>query len=201
VSEAAPRGYHHGDLRNALILAAAELIAESGSLHFAMSDAARRAGVSAAAPYRHFRDRDALLEAVTQLAFLGLAQVAQAAVARTPPGSAESILELGRSYLAYVTERPAFYDLMWGDVGSRAMDAEHFDRATSGFYHLTGAVKAYLQARDLESVDSRDTAVKLWALVHGFSALAMSGKLELLHPTADVRALLESATHSFLAGL
>jgi AcrR family transcriptional regulator len=63
------RSYHHGDLHNALIIAAAELIESQQSLHFSMSDAAKRAGVSSAAPYRHFKDKDALLEAVRDLAF------------------------------------------------------------------------------------------------------------------------------------
>ena len=57
------KGYHHGDLRNALIVAADDLIREKGSLDFTMIDAARKAGVSSAAPYRHFKDKDALLQA------------------------------------------------------------------------------------------------------------------------------------------
>ncbi|NQY04519.1 MAG: helix-turn-helix transcriptional regulator, partial [Halieaceae bacterium] len=75
-----PKTYHHGDLRNALIVAAAELISERGSFDFAMVEAARRAGVSNAAPYRHFRDKEALLEAVGQLGFLGLKQYAEHAL-------------------------------------------------------------------------------------------------------------------------
>ncbi|MEM7692064.1 MAG: helix-turn-helix domain-containing protein, partial [Pseudomonadota bacterium] len=71
--------YHHGDLKNALIVAGAELIEASGSLNFTMADAARMAGVSNAAPYRHFRDRDALLDAVSQLAFYGLGAAASEA--------------------------------------------------------------------------------------------------------------------------
>lgn len=201
MSAASQRGYHHGDLRNALIIAACELIEESGSVHFAMADAARRAGVSSAAPYRHFRDRDALLEAVTQLGFLGLSEAAQAAIQRTRTGSIDSILELGHAYLDYVSGRAAFYDLMWGDSGNRAMDAESFDRRASGFYHLTAAVDAYLAERALAQLDARTVALKLWALVHGFSALAMSGKLTMMQPQADVHALLDSATRSLLAGL
>ena len=64
--------YHHGDLSNALIAAAAELIERDGTLDFTMAEAAAKAGVSAAAPYRHFANKEELLRAVRDLAFLGL---------------------------------------------------------------------------------------------------------------------------------
>lgn len=195
------RSYHHGDLRNALIVAAAELIEESGSLNFAIADAARRAGVSSAAPYRHFRDKDALLEAVSQLAFFGLGERAYIAAQGTAHGSVETIIALGHTYLSYVVEKSAFYDLMWGDIGARSVDAESFDRKASGFYQLVEAVDAYLQAQKLVNVDVLDAAVKLWALVHGLSAISMSGKLPHFHPKADVPGMLDTATRTFMAGL
>ena len=77
--------YHHGDLRNALIMSAVEVIEERGDPEFSISEAARRAGVSAAAPYRHFRDREALLEAVTELCFIGLGEKAEQARAEMDP--------------------------------------------------------------------------------------------------------------------
>ena len=67
-------GYHHGHLRDSLILAAAALIEEQGSLSFSITDAAKRAGVSSAAPYRHFQDKNDLLDNVRDLAFMGLHQ-------------------------------------------------------------------------------------------------------------------------------
>lgn len=201
MTAAAARTYHHGDLRNALIIAAAELIEESGSLNFAMADAARRAGVSTAAPYRHFRDKDALLEAVSQLAFFGLGMAAREATSHTRRGSIETIVALGKTYLAYVVEKAAFYDLMWGDLGARSLDSENFDKKASGFFQLTDAVEAYLQEQKLHEIDVLDTAVKLWATVHGMSAITMSGKLPHFHPDADMPAMLDSATRTFMAGL
>ncbi|MEJ2378171.1 MAG: TetR/AcrR family transcriptional regulator, partial [Pseudolabrys sp.] len=64
-----PRGYHHGNLKEALVRAALELIAEKGPAGFTFADAARFAGVSPAAPYRHYRDRDALLADVAKRGF------------------------------------------------------------------------------------------------------------------------------------
>src|SRR4029434_5861549 len=69
VRRAAPRGYHHGNLKEALVRAALELIAEKGPAGFTFADAARWAGVSPAAPYRHYRDRDALLADVARRGF------------------------------------------------------------------------------------------------------------------------------------
>jgi len=198
---AATKTYHHGDLRNALIVAAAELIEESGSLGFTMADAARRAGVSNAAPYRHFRDKEELLDAVSQLGFLGLSETALRAREEETDGSIEAIIALGHNYIRYVTDKAPFYDLMWGDIGARAFDAQQFDQKATGFYVLQQAVESYLNTYHVRGVDVLDTSIKLWAMVHGFSAIAMSGKLPHFHPDANVPAMLDSATRSFFRGL
>ena len=198
---ASARSYHHGDLRNALIVAAAELIEESGSLGFTMADAARRAGVSNAAPYRHFRDKEALLDAVAQLGFLGLAESSRRVRDAQAAGSIEALIALGQNYVAFVTEKAAFYDLMWGDIGKRAFDADAFDRKAVGFFLLVDAVRAFFTAEGLPDVDMLDVSIKLWALVHGFSAITMSGKLPHFHPDADVPAMLDAATRSFMTGV
>ena len=91
--------YHHGDLRNALIVAAAELIERDDTLDFTMAEAAERAGVSAAAPYRHFADKEELLRGVRELAILGLGHAAGETVLEYPHGSLEGILAMGHMYL------------------------------------------------------------------------------------------------------
>lgn len=195
------RNYHHGNLRNALIVAAAELIEENGSVDFAMIDAARRAGVSSAAPYRHFKDRDALLEAVTQVGFLALTEATQAVAASVQPGTRESIVALGKAYIAFVTDHPEFYDLMWGDLGLRAMDIDGPELKTSGFYVLVESVRAWCDTRGLENYNALELAVKLWAMAHGLACLAMNHHVERFMPEVDVYTLLESSTHTFLDGL
>ncbi len=89
------RGYHHGNLREALIRAALELIAEKGPAGFTFADAARWAGVSSAAPYRHFRDRDDLLVDVARRGFDQFAQALarawdEAGRSRSPRSSASA---------------------------------------------------------------------------------------------------------------
>jgi AcrR family transcriptional regulator len=193
--------YHHGDLRNALIVAAAELIEESGSLEFAMVDAARRAGVSSAAPYRHFKDKDALLEAVSQVAFMALTESTRDVDAAHRHGSDEAIVAQGKNYIRFVVEHPQFYDLMWGDLGQRAMPRDEELLKTSGFHTLVATVDAWCEETGLEEYDSLELAVKLWAMAHGLAGLAMNGHIQKFQSEADVYALLESSTHTFLDGL
>jgi AcrR family transcriptional regulator len=198
---AQPKRYHHGNLRDTLIIAAAQLIEENASVDFAMIDAARRAGVSSAAPYRHFKDKDALLEAVSQLAFLGLTEAVQHVAKGLPKGSEQVITVTGKAYIGYVTEHRAFYDLMWGDMGLRAFEAADIEIKTSGFYVLVDAVHNWCDASSLSEYNAQELAVKLWAMAHGLACLAMNQQLEKFLPEVDVYSLLESSTRTFLEGL
>jgi AcrR family transcriptional regulator len=193
--------YHHGNLRDTLIIAAAQLIKENASVDFAMIDAARRAGVSSAAPYRHFKDKEALLEAVGQLAFLALSDSVRAIAQNTPTGTEQSIIALGKGYIRFVTNHPEFYDLMWGDMGLRAIENVDHDIKTSGFYVLVESVRQWCDAMNLSDYDALELSVKLWAMGHGLACLAMNQQLDVFMPDADVYTLLESSTLTFLEGL
>jgi AcrR family transcriptional regulator len=195
------KSYHHGDLHNALMLAAAELIEESGSVDFSMVDAARRAGVSSAAPYRHFKDKDALLEAVAQLCFMALSESGLEAVASEDIASEQAVIALGRSYINFVLEHRPFYDLMWGDHGARAMKSTSVDLKGTAFYSVAECVRALCEKEQIELADPLEAATKLWAMVHGLAALAMNGQIDRFMENADVYALLESSTHIFFDGL
>jgi AcrR family transcriptional regulator len=193
--------YHHGNLHDALIVAAAELIQENASVNFAMIDAARRAGVSSAAPYRHFKDKDALLEAVSELAFLALTNSTLAIVKNHARGSEECIIALGKGYIKFVVTHPEFYDLMWGDMGLRGIDSISIDTKTSGFHVLVDSVHHWCDAMQLSHYNALDLSVKLWAIGHGLACLAMNQQLEKLLPDVDVYTLLESSTRTFLEGV
>ena len=192
--------YHHGDLRNALIMAAAELIEESGHADVAISEAARKAGVSAAAPYRHFKDKEALLEAVSELCFIGLGEESETTRDAWPEGSRDCILALGKTYVNYVSSRPAFYNLMWSrEATDLKQDKAHEDRP--GFNTFLGAVEAWCRGQELTDCDPLDLALKLWAMAHGLALLTIGGQLEMFMPGADVMEMLETSTHAFLDGV
>ena len=200
-TQAQPGRYHHGNLRNALIIAAGELIEEKGSVDFAMAEAARRAGVSNAAPYRHFQDKEALLRAVSEVAFLALTEASRSAAASHPPGSTECLIAQGRAYIRFVTEHPAFYDLMWGDQGLRNYGPNDPKLKSSGFYALVDTVRAWCDAAGLGDYDPLELAVKLWAMAHGLACLAMNENIGAFMPAADIDRLFTSSTHTFLDGL
>tara|TARA_R110002072_G_scaffold2011_11_gene17002 strand:- start:6709 stop:7353 length:645 start_codon:yes stop_codon:yes gene_type:complete len=196
-----PGRYHHGNLRDALIVAAAELIEENASIGFAMIDAARKAGVSSAAPYRHFKDKDALLEAVSELAFLGLTITTRDTALKYPAGSEQRIIAIGKAYISYVISHRAFYDLMWGDMGLRGFEAADIDIKTSGFRVLVESVQLWCDGLGLVDYNALELSVKLWAMGHGLACLAMNHHLEQFLPDVDVFSLLESSTRTFFEGL
>ena len=113
---ARPRGYHHGNLKEALVRAALELIAEKGPAGFTFADAARWAGVSPAAPYRHFRDRDELLADVARRGFEQFAAALAKAWDDGKPDVLTAFDRLGKAYLAF---RQARAGLLLGDVRGR----------------------------------------------------------------------------------
>src|SRR5271163_3368051 len=100
------RGYHHGNLREALIDATLELISAKGPAGFTIAEAARLAGVSPAAPYRHFRDAESLLAEVATLGFDAFRDSLAAALARHPADPARAAEAIGRAYLGFAREEP-----------------------------------------------------------------------------------------------
>src|SRR4051812_46618306 len=108
-----PRGYHHGNLKEALIRAALELIAQKGPAGFTFAEAARWAGVSPAAPYRHFRDRDELLADVARR---GMERFEAALVSAWDGGTPEPFAafeRVGKAYLHFAKSEPAYYSAMF----------------------------------------------------------------------------------------
>src|SRR6202046_4990609 len=107
------RGYHHGNLKEALLQAALDLIAKKGAAGFTFADAARIAGVSPAAPYRHFRDRDELLSNIAERGFEQFEQALAAAWDDGRPDTVSAFGGAGKAYLAFARGEPAFYSAMF----------------------------------------------------------------------------------------
>ncbi len=173
---AARKGYHHGNLRDALIEAARQLLSERGAQGFSLVDAARRAGVSAAAPYRHFRDKDALLAEVALGGFKDFAARQKGALA----GHSDPIAAfraMGLAYLAFAQEEPGAYAAMFmgthGPLGAS-------DKAVgdSGFEALIKALRAMIGDPPPLGLDPLKLACQVWALSHGVAMLAASGQLQ-----------------------
>lgn len=207
------RPYHHGNLRDALIEAAAALIEERGSLEFSITDAAKRAGVSNAAPYRHFKDKEDLLGEVRELAFLGLYQSLKTLSDTCPhkPGTVGHIIALGHGYLLYARQKRPFFSLMWEQRGGEDAQREHMGHRLSGFNLLLNAVTHYCEIQGHispqephhrgPSVDTLNVATQLWALAHGIATLEANEMLDTFDPSANPEQLLTESSHALLTGL
>ncbi|GAB2505730.1 Transcriptional regulator, TetR family [Corynebacterium atrinae] len=165
--------YHHGDLRAALLGHAADML-ESGE-NFSMRALAKRAGVSNAAPYRHFDDREALESAVALEGFQDLR--AQLASLPTPPSDPTDLAEFGVIYVRFALAHPARFKLMFGrECDDR--DDERVRAAGALNDLLTSAVAA-----DFPDSDAPALATAAWALAHGLAFLHLDGKLDNHDPT------------------
>ncbi|WP_438985427.1 TetR/AcrR family transcriptional regulator [Aequoribacter sp.] len=191
--------YHHGDLKNTLILAAAELIEERGSIDFTMSEAARRAGVSSGAPYRHFKDKEDLLARVAELGFIGLHSAINHAIEPHPRGSIDRIISSGHAYMRYVTEKAAFFDLMWGEVLIDTLENAQFT-TLGAFNELVDLVDDWVKAEQL-TTEPRELAVKLMAMGHGLVSLQMTKRLNRLAPNLCIFQCLTDSAYTFLQGI
>ncbi|MEU4420791.1 WHG domain-containing protein [Actinoplanes sp. NPDC024001] len=160
-------GYHHGDLRAALLTTAMRML-EAGE-PFSLRAIAREAGVSPTAPYRHFADRDALESA---LAAQGLRDLkVDLAEGRTPPESPRDLAELAVTYVAFALRRPALFRLMFGNACDGG--SEERVQAAAEIHELLRAA----MVRVFPSGDAEALAAAGWALAHGLAYLHLDGKL------------------------
>lgn len=174
--------YHHGDLRSALVRAALELLEEGGEPALSLRATARRAGVSASAPYRHYPDREALVSAVAAVGYAELAQ--RLAAAHPAPSTPEQLADVAVAYVEFALDRPALF---------RAMFTESCDPDNDERVAAVEAVSEYVRgiARRLSPASDPDALANgLWALVHGLAFLHLDGKLDASRPAvaAQVRA-------------
>ena len=192
--------YHHGDLRNALIISAAELIERDGTLEFSMAEAAAKAGVSGAAPYRHFADKEELLRAVRQLAILGLGAEAAKTASQHPTGSIEGILAMGHTYLSYARKKRAFFSLMWDDRGNIEEIRENVAEDNGGFMVLVKLVEVFCKNNGNAPINSLQLATQIWSMTHGIATLEASQLINLFDRSIEPEVLLDHSVRTLLAG-
>jgi len=197
-----PRGYHHGNLKEALIRAAVELIAEKGPAGFTFADAARWAGVSAAAPYRHFRDRDELLADVAKHGFAKFEAALSRAWDGGKPNPMTAFERLGRAYLEFARAEPAYYSAMFeaGIPLDKTPDLrEAGDRAFAVLRSAAEALTAELPANSRPP--ALMMALHIWAMSHGIASLFGRGDAGRRSLPMSPEDLLEAGTLIYLQGL
>ncbi|MFB7230356.1 TetR/AcrR family transcriptional regulator [Streptomyces griseus] len=179
--------YHHGDLRAACLRAARELLEEDGSAGLSLRAVARRAGVSATAPYRHFADREALVSAVAAEGYRELAE--HLTKAHPAPSTPDELASVAVAYVRFALEHPALF---------RAMFAEPCDPTSEERVAATEAISQYVRSivgATFPDVDADALSTTVWALVHGLAFLHLDGKLDSSTPEI-VTAQVDSAVHA-----
>lgn len=192
--EAGRRGYHHGNLRESLIDAARFLIAERGPQGFTLIEAARLVDVSPAAPYRHFKDREALVEAVAERGFAVFAERLREAhrAAAEPAAGMRPLQAMGAAYLAFSREEPGYYGAMFlaarsgGPTGGQA------------FALLTEAVRSAVAGAGGPAEDAEATAMQIWALAHGVAILSTTGQWPCTPGAPSPDAVLRSGANALI---
>jgi len=197
-----PRGYHHGNLKEALLRAALELIAQKGPGGFTFAEAARWAGVSPAAPYRHFRDRDELLSSV---ALRGFNQF-EAALARAwddgRPDTFTALDRLGRAYLDFARNEPAYYSAMFEAGIPLATNSELREAGDRAFAVLRNAAEKLCgQMPPGGRPPALMVALHIWAMAHGIASLFGRGDAAKRTLPMSAEELLEAEVLVYLRGL
>jgi AcrR family transcriptional regulator len=171
--QARERGYHHGNLREALLQAALDLIGQKGAAGFTFADAARMAGVSPAAPYRHFRDRDALLSSIAQRGFEQFEAALTEAWDDGRPDTVSAFERVGKAYLDFAREQPAFYSAMFESGVPVDMNPTLMAASERAFAIIRAAAErlAALAPPGVPRPPALMMALHIWSMSHGVASL------------------------------
>jgi AcrR family transcriptional regulator len=196
-----PRGYHHGNLKEALLRAALELIAKKGPAGFTFAEAARWAGVSPAAPYRHFRDRDELLANLALRGFERFATVLEQAWDNGRPQPFTALDRLGKAYLEFARTEPSYYSAMF-EAGIPLDSTELHEAGQRAFAVLRGASEILCaQVPPQSRPPALMVALHIWSISHGIASLFGRGDAARRTLPISPEELLEAAVLVYLRGL
>jgi len=197
------RGYHHGNLKEALLQAALDLIAKKGAYGFTFADAARIAGVSPAAPYRHFRDRDELLSSIAQRGFEQFELALSQAWDDGRPDTVTAFERVGKAYLAYAREQPAYYSAMFESGLAVDVSAPLQAAAERAFAVIRAAAErlAALAPQGTPRPPALMMALHMWSMSHGIASLFARGDAARRKLPMSAEELLEAEVLIYLRGL
>jgi len=197
-----PRGYHHGNLKEALIRAALELIAQKGPAGFTFAEAARAAGVSPAAPYRHFRDRDDLLIDIARRGFDQFELVLALAWNEGRPDPFSAFERIGRAYLEFARAEPAYYSAMFEAGIPLDASPELREAGERAFAVLRMAAEKLIARLPPERrPPALMMALHVWSLAHGIASLFGRGDAGRRTLPMSPEELLEAGVLVYLRGL
>ncbi len=177
MQEKSARPYHHGDLKRVVIETAQDMLREDKGWQFTLREVARRAGVSHAAPYKHFPDKSALLAELATLGFNELREEISGAIERPLRSARAEFMAAAKAYIHFGTANPSLYRLMFSaDVDKTAFPKLN-EAGASAFAVLLGVLERGQSSGAFKKQPVRGQAAAAWALVHGFTMLAIEGHL------------------------
>lgn len=171
------RPYHHGDLRRAVIETAQDMLREEKDWQFTLREVARRAGVSHAAPYKHFHDKSALLAELAKLGFVELAATLNGATPKNTASLRDEVVPIAQAYIAFAMQNPALYRLMFSAEEGRSTGLHLSDSALSVFEVTVELLRRGQAAGLIRNRPIQGQAATCWALLHGIAMLAIDGLL------------------------
>ncbi|MEA2954622.1 MAG: hypothetical protein QOJ58_110 [Alphaproteobacteria bacterium] len=197
-----PRGYHHGNLKEALVRAALELIAKKGPAGFTFAEAARFAGVSPAAPYRHFRDRDELMADVARRGFERFALALEGAWDGGRPDRFTAFERLGKAYLQFARAEPAYYSAMFESGVAPEANAELQVAGDRAFAVIRTASEQLIAGMPLgRRPPALMMALHIWSMSHGIASLFARADATRRKLPMTAEELLEAGVLVYLRGL
>ncbi len=175
-----PKRYHHGDLPRALLDAALHIVETEGTEALTLRAAARLAGVSQTAPYRHFANKEAILAAVAEEGFRSLMAAMAHAAAAFADSPLERLRAVGLAYVTFATNHPSHFRVMFGrEMADRSASASLRQVATDTFNVVVDVISDCQRAALVRSEEpAADLALTAWSSVHGVSALLVDGVLD-----------------------
>lgn len=190
----AKTGYHHGDLRQQLIQATRALVEAKGPDNFSVSEACRAAGVSTAAPYKHFSDKEDMLNAVCLQGFHEMRAQFERALVGLTPGTLDAISAIGTEYVNYAEANPGIFRMMF----ATSRESEECQAAGLECYNvLLLQIARYLGRNEVDDT-VLEASFPLWTYVHGLSFLRIDGKAEFAKALRTVPELVADATGRLL---
>jgi AcrR family transcriptional regulator len=196
------RGYHHGNLREALVRAALDLIAEKGPAGFTFAEAARAAGVSPAAPYRHYRDRDDLMVDIALRGFNLLETELAGAWNEGNPDASRALENLGRAYLKFARMEPAYYSAMFEAAIPLDRNLALRDAGERISVLMRAASEKLIAGLPKQSrPPALMMGLHIWALSHGIASLFGRGDATRRALPMPAEELLEAAILIYREGL
>ncbi len=193
------KGYHHGNLRQSLIDVAVQIISERERAEFTLRELARQLGVTHAATYHHFRDKEDLLAAVAEEGYKTLGQYIRNARDNAPRRPFLQLRAMAASYVRFAVENPAYFRVMYG---RRYQDSSRFPNASRVAHETDQIMDEVLQQGQREGIyksgDHAELATTAWATIHGLAVLCINGHVDLGQGDALQEACSRITRHVFL---